>query len=168
MGRRRLRIAAAGCMAAAAWAAQAPAAGAPPTRYELPAGVLRLSDSRVPAGARERLTFSVLIDRAVTTGRLALTLPRLWTRRSQISGVAYAKLPARGRASSARARVDRDGRVVSFRFTDARDGEAASFDVRDNGLPAGTYRLPYSWRENGSVRARGTARVVLSARRRER
>ena len=144
-------------------AAQAPAASAPPTRFSLPAGALRLSDSSVAAGSRARVTFSVKLCRGVTRGRLALTLPRLWTQRAA-GGIAYASLPRRGRASSARGTVTRDGRVVSFAFTSARKGDFGSFEVRDNGIPAGTYRLAYSWREGGRTTARGTARVVFAAR----
>jgi hypothetical protein len=144
-------------------ATQATAAGAPPTRYDLPAGALRLSDSRVPAGTHATITFSVRLDRAAS-GRLALTLPLRWTQRADTSDIAYARLGARGRASSSRTRVTRSGRVVSFAFTRARKGDSGSFDVRDNGIPAGTYRLAFSWREGGEVRRRGTARVVFYAR----
>lgn len=104
------------------------------------------------------------LDRAVRSGRLALTLPRLWTRRSGVSGIAFARLPARGRASSSRTRVTRSGRVVSYVFTGARARDSGTFDVRDVGIPAGTYRLPFSWREGGATRARGTARVAVVAR----
>ena len=167
--RTRRLIVLAGCVAAAAVpAGQALGAGAPPTRFALPAGALRLSASELPAGAGAKVTFSVRLARKVKAGRLALTLPRLWTQRSPVSGVAYAKLPRRGRASSRRARASRAGRVVSFAFTAARTGDSASFDVRDNGIQAGTYRLPFSWREGGGVRARGTARVVFYARQRPR
>ena len=150
------------------WSAQAPAAGTPPTRFELPAGVLALSDSNVPAGAGAKITFSVSLDRAVKVGRLALTLPRLWMRRSPVSGLRYAQLPARGRGSSGRAKATRASGVVSFGFIAARKRDAASFDVRDNGIPAGTYRLPFSWREGGKIQARGTARVVFYGRQRPR
>jgi hypothetical protein len=156
-------IACAACAAAAA-CAHATAADAPPTRYALPAGELRLSDSRVPAAARRTITFSVRLDRAVARGSLTLTLPRRWTGRSGVSGIGYARLPARGRASSTRVKVARSGSVVTFAFTAARRGDSGSFDVRDVGIPAGTYRLPFAWREGGAVRRRGTARVVFYAR----
>jgi hypothetical protein len=154
------------CAACAALAAgaQAIAAAAPPTRYALGAGELRLSDSRVPAGSRARLTFTVRLVRAVRSGRLTLTLPRRWTQRASPGGLAYAQLPARGRASSRRTRVTRHRRVVRFAFTAARDGDSGSFAVRDNGIPAGSYRLAFSWRVGATVRRRGTARVVFAAR----
>jgi hypothetical protein len=145
--------------------AAAPAtAAAPPARFALPAGELRVSDSSVAAGSAASITFTVRLDRAVRSGRLALTLPRRWTQRSGVSGIPFVKLPARGRASSARAKVTRAGRVVSFAFSRGRSGDSGGYEVRDNGLPAGTYRLPYSWREGSRVTARGTARVVFQAR----
>ena len=140
------------------------AAGAQPTRFDLPAGELRLSRSRVVAGSAARITFTVRLDRTVRSGRLALTLPRRWTQRSGVSGIAFARLPRRGRGSSGRTKVTRSGRVVSFAFTRGRDRDSGSYEVRDNGLPAGTYRLPYSWREGGRTTARGTARVVVATR----
>ncbi|MDX6682482.1 MAG: hypothetical protein QOG94_2521 [Solirubrobacteraceae bacterium] len=146
--------------------AQATAAVAPPTRYALGAGELRLSDSRLPAGSRARLSFTVRLHRAVRSGRLTLTLPRRWTQRASPGGLAFARLPARGRASSSRTRVTRDGRVVRFTFTAARARDSGSFAMRDNGIPAGSYRLAFSWREGATVRRRGTARVVFAARRR--
>ena len=70
----------------------------------------------------------------------------------------------RGRGSSGRTTVTRDGSVVSFAFTGGRSGDSGTYDVRDNGLPAGTYRLPYSWREGDRSTARGTASVVVATR----
>jgi hypothetical protein len=164
---RAASAACAACVTALALAGAARTASAPPTRFALPAGALRLSDSSLPAGSRARVTFSVTLDRRVTRGRLALTLPSLWTRRAT-SGIAYASLPRRGHGSSARSSVTRDGRVVRFAFTSARTRDSGSFDVRDNGIPAGTYRLAYSWLEGGRTTARGTARVVFAARSRPR
>src|SRR5918997_4893875 len=166
--RARRVIVFAGCVAAAASTGQALGADTPPTRFVLPVGVLRLSASELPAASSARVTFSVRLARRVRAGKLALSLPRLWTQRSPVSGLAYAKLPKRGRASNRRARTSRAARVVSFSFMAARKGDSASFDVRDNGIPAATYRLPFSWREGGRVRARGTARVLLYARPRPR
>jgi hypothetical protein len=143
-------------------------AAAPPTRFALPSGALTLSDSELAAGARATVRFAVTLDRAVAGGRLTLTLPRLWTRRAPGGAIAYARLPAEGRATSARAAARRVGRVVTFSFSAARPGDAASFDVRDNGIPAGTYELPFRWRERGRAGRRGTARVRIVARSRGR
>jgi hypothetical protein len=157
------------CVAtAAAVAAAQVAAAAPPTRFDLPAGELSVSDSSVPAGTSATITFTVRLDRAVRSGRLALTLPLRWTQRSGVSGLRFAKLPARGRTSSARTKVTRSGRVVSFAFTRARTADSGSWAMHDVGLPAGTYRLPYSWREGGRTTRRGTARVVFESRTRPR
>ena len=153
------------CLATVAFAASAPAASAPPTRFDLPAGTLRLSDSMLAAGVRARLSFSVTLDRRVRAGRLALTLPRVWTQRAS-SGVAYASLPRSGRASSSRVQVTRAGREVSFAFTNARRADAGRFEMRDNGIAAGTYRLAYRWREGGRTSKRGIAKVVFVVRRR--
>ena len=153
------------CLAAVAVVATAPAASAPPTRFDLPAGTLRLSESMLAAGVRARLTFSVTLDRRVRSGRLALTLPRVWTQRAS-GGVAYASLPRSGRASSSRVQVTRVGRELSFAFTNARKPDAGRFEMRDNGIPAGTYRLAYRWREGGRTSKRGTAKVVFVVRRR--
>jgi hypothetical protein len=155
----------AGCIASAAVVATAPAASAPPTRFDLPAGTLRLSESMLAAGIRARLSISVTLDRRVRSGRRALTLPRLWTQRAA-GGVAYASLPRSGRASSSRVKVTRVGRELSFAFTNARKPDAGRFEMRDNGIPAGTYRLAYRWREGGRTTKRGTARVVFVVRRR--
>ena len=61
-------------------------------------------------------------------------------------------------------KVTRSGRVVSFAFTRGRSRDSGAYEVRDNGLPAGTYRLPYGWREGGRTTATGTARVVVATR----
>lgn len=148
--------------------APATAASAPPTRLDLPAGELRLSSSRVAVSTRARIRFTVKLDRAVSTGELTLTLPRLWARRSGVSAMAFARLPRKGRGSSARVKVTRADRVVTFRFTRGRKRDCGRFDVHDNGIPAGTYRLAYSWREGAGSRTRGSARVVFQARPRRR
>ncbi|MEA2217543.1 MAG: large repetitive protein [Solirubrobacteraceae bacterium] len=140
---------------------------APSTRHELPAGVLRLSRSELLAASRARLQLSVTLDRDVASGTLTLTLPRVWAGRSGVSGLRYAKLPATGRGAGARATARRDARTVTLAFDHARKGDVASFELTDAGIPAGTYRLPYRWRERGGASARGSAGVVLYAPSRE-
>ena len=163
--RTRALIAWAAGEAAAAGAAQALAASAPaPRTYALPPGALRISDTRLQASAREKVTFTVsLTRRAVGDGRLELTLPRQWTGRSGVSDLPYATVPSRGSGSSARATVSRAGRTVRFTFKDARRGDDARYTVTDRGLPARTYSLPYRWREDGQVRRSGTATVTVFA-----
>jgi hypothetical protein len=167
----RHRIAHAAALALAlapAWTVQALAAGATaPRTYALPAGTLRLSDTRLLASAGERVTFTVrLTRRAVGGGRLQLTLPRQWTGRSGVSRLPYASVPANGRGSSSRVRVRRRGRVVTFAFKAARKGDLGRFAVTDRGLPARAYSLAYTWREDGAPRRRGTATVTVYAARR--
>jgi hypothetical protein len=151
------------CGGAAAATAQAIAAArTSPKSYALPAGTLRVSDTRLQASTGEKVTFTVtLTHHAVDDGSLELTLPRPWTGRSGVSGLAYTTAPAKGSASSSRARVRRTGRVVRFTFAAARPNDAARYTVTDRGLPARTYALPYRWRENGKVRKTGTATVTV-------
>ena len=154
-------------MAAAALAgmgAQALAGAASPRTYALPPGELRVSDARLQAAAGERVTFSVrLTRRAVADGRLELTLPRQWTGRSGVSGLAYARAPRSGTTSGDTASVRRRGRLVTFAFSGAREGDWARYTVTDRGLPARSYTLPYRWREDGAVRKRGSATVTVFA-----
>lgn len=160
--RGRRAIACAACLAAGAASAQALAAAASPKTYALPPGTLRLSDTRLQASSGEKVTFTVrLTRRAVGAGRLELTLPRQWTGRSGVSDLPYATVPTKGSASSGRATVRRRGRVVTFAFENARTNDSARYTVVDKGLPARAYSLPYTWRENGTVRRTGTAQVTV-------
>ena len=139
----------------------------PRGQFALPAGTLKLSEPELLASAGQRLELSVTLDRGVARGTLDLTLPRLWTGRARASGLPYARVPASGRATTPRARAKRDARVVSFAFDGGEAGDVARFTVTDVGIPAGTYRLPYRWREPGAASAGGTADVVVYARTRE-
>jgi len=146
----------------------APGAGAAATttgtRFALPPGALRLSTARIDAGAGQRVTFTGdLTRRAVADGTLELTLPRLWLARSAVSGMPYARVPRGGEGSGRRAEVRREGRAVRFAFRRARRSDSARFTVTDNGLPAGTYRVSFRWRESGRAVARGTASVAVVA-----
>ncbi len=133
----------------------------PPSRHELPAGELRLSASELLATTRQKLTFTVTLDRAVRDGSLALSLPDSWLRRSGVSGLEYARVPAAGRGSGGRA--DRSGRVVTFDFGSGASGDSAEFSLTDNGIPPGTYELPYRWREAGRGGGSGVATVIFYA-----
>ncbi len=148
---------------AVATAAQALAATAP-RRYALPPGFLRVSDRELRAGTGEHVTFTVKLSRrAVRRGTLTLTLARPWTGRAAVSDLRYTRAPLRGRGSSRRVRVRRSARAVRFTFTRARRGDAGRYTVDDRGLPAGTYRLAYTWRERGRASRRGTATVRVLA-----
>jgi hypothetical protein len=137
----------------------------PRERFELPAGRLRLSAAELLAAAGERVELSVTLDRDVAAGKLEVTLPRVWTTRSAVSGLPFARVPETGRTSTGRARARRGDRVVSFSFDGGRAGDVARFTITDAGIPAGTYRLPYRWR--GAASARGTATVIFYAPTRE-
>jgi subtilisin-like proprotein convertase family protein len=139
----------------------------PRTRFELPAGVLRLSASELLASNRQSLELSMTLERNVANGTLELTLPRLWSARAGASDLPYARLPASGRGSSARARSRRSDDVLTLAFDGARSGDVASFELTDAGIPAGTYRLPYRWRERGATSARGSVTVIFYAPTRE-
>ncbi len=148
--------------AAAAGAGQAVASTTSPRSYSLPPGTLLVSDTRLQASAGERVSFSVRLTRhAVGDGRLELTLPRQWTGRSGVSDLPYATVPAGGTASSDRATVRRSGRTVTFSFKNARVNDSARYTVRDRGLPARVYSLPYRWRADGAIRKTGTATVTV-------
>ena len=56
---------------------------------------------------------------------------------------------------------------MSFDFDGGQAGDVARFTIRDAGIPAGTYRLPYRWREPGAAPSVGTATVIFFAPTRE-
>jgi len=124
---------------------------------------LRLSASEVLAASNGKVEFSVSLDRAVEEGSLELTLPKLWLQRSGVSDIAYARVPGSGRGSSGRADARREDEVVAFSFDGAQKGDSATLEVSDVGIPAGTYELPYRWRESGGKAARGSAKVIFYA-----
>jgi Divergent InlB B-repeat domain len=125
----------------------------PAARHEVPAGELRLSAAELLASGGERLALSVVLDRDVRDGALTVTLPALWLERSPVSGLPYARVPE----------AQRDGREVELAFSQARAGDTASFALEDVGIPAGTYELPFRWREDGEVSDEGTATVIFYA-----
>jgi hypothetical protein len=140
----------------------------PAARHDLPAGVLRVTPSELLAAAHEDLAISVTLTRAVADGVLELTLPSRWVGRSGVSDLPYMRVPDTGTGSAAGVEARRSGRVVRFAFTDAHAGDTASLKLSDEGLPAGSYELPYRWSEAGeSDRPQRTARVVLYAPSRE-
>ena len=140
----------------------------PRSRYDLPAGVLRLTRSELLAAGHQDLEISVTLDRDVADGVLQLTLPSRWVARAGVSDLPYARVPEIGRASGARAEARRSERLVRFAFSGARKGDWASLKVSDAGIPAGRYELPYSWSEAGEADAADReAQVILYAPARE-
>ncbi|MEA2187712.1 MAG: hypothetical protein QOK16_2723 [Solirubrobacteraceae bacterium] len=124
---------------------------APRSRYDLPAGVLRLTPSELLAANQQDLDFSVTLDRDVADGVLELTLPSRWVGRSGVSELRYGRVAETGRASGAGVEAGRGGRVVRFAFSGAVKGASGSLKVADEGIPAGRYELPYRWSEAGSA-----------------
>jgi subtilisin-like proprotein convertase family protein len=128
----------------------------PSTTFDIPAGELRLSASSLLAARHATLELSVTLNRALDQGELDLTLPAAWIGRSPVSGVRIARIPEAGRGAS------RDGRIVRLTFAAAKAGDTAKFSLEDNGIAAGTYRLPFRWREPGRS-ASGLATVIVYA-----
>jgi hypothetical protein len=124
---------------------------APRSRYDLPAGALRLTPSELLAANQQDLDLSVTLDRDVADGVLELTLPSRWVGRSGVSELRYGRVAETGRASGAGVEAGRSGRVVRFAFSGAVKGASGSLKVADEGIPAGRYELPYRWSETGSA-----------------
>ncbi|MEA2234029.1 MAG: hypothetical protein QOD83_3845 [Solirubrobacteraceae bacterium] len=139
----------------------------PPTRFDLPAGVLRLSASELLASGQQRFELSVTLERDVAAGTLEVTLPKLWSARAGGSDLPYARIPATGRGATARAGARRSGHVVTLAFSGGKAGDVASFELTDTGIPAGPYVLPYRWRERGGTPAHGSVSAFFYAPTRE-
>ena len=92
------------------------------------------------------------LSRNVRSATLTITLPERWIERSKISGLRFAHVPETGRGTPGRAAASRQDRSVKLSFSNASAGDSASYAIRDIGLPAGTYELPYSWREDGTAK----------------
>jgi hypothetical protein len=140
----------------------------PPGRFDLPAGQLRVTPTQVLAArAGQRLHFTVTLDRPVAGATLHVTLPRRWTDlpASRLSAV---RGPALVRRAGGRARLRRAGRDIVLALDGAGDGATASFDITDNGIPAGTWRLPFRWVDAGGRTTRaGHVRIMFLAPTRE-
>ena len=135
----------------------------PPTRFDVSGGEFRLSASELVAARLERLALSVTLSRDVRRATLTITLPERWIERSKISGLRFAHVADTGRGTPGRAAASRQDRSVTLSFSNAGAGDSASFAIRDIGLPAGTYELPYSWREDGTAKEKGIAKVIFYA-----
>ena len=131
------------------------AAARPPSRYDLPGGELRVSPSELLASKPgQRLTFEIS---GAPGAKLALTLPARWVT-TPASGIRPSRAPV-----ARRGRLRRNARTVELTVEDS----SASFEIADDGIPAGTYTLPFSWRDPSGRRASGRAQVVIYARTRE-
>jgi Bacterial Ig-like domain len=140
----------------------------PRGRFGVPVGELRISPTElVAARSGQKLRFTVELERPADDASLLVTLPRAWLARG-VSGLPTTRAPLLRRRANGHARLRRAGRTVELAFDSAASGQLASFDVTDVGIPAGTYRLPFSWRySDGRVRRAGVARVVFYAPARE-
>jgi hypothetical protein len=127
----------------------------PTTRHQLPGGELRVSPSELLASKPgQRITFDVS---GPPGSRLTIRLPARWVT-TPASGIRRTRAPV-----TRRGRLRRDARTVELTL----GGSGGSFQIADKGIPAGTYRLPYKWRDASGRRASGRARVVIYARSRE-
>ena len=113
---------------------------------------------RVPASASAS---RVTLDRRVPGATLHVTLPRRWTQTLPGRVPAIRGTVLRSRAGG-RARLRRTGRDLALTFDDAADGASASFDVVDNGIPAGTWRLPFRWVDDATGRTTSAGRAEIA------
>lgn len=137
----------------------------PPRKlHPTPNGELRLDRSELLASnSGQQVKFTVQLERAVDASALLVELPRDWTEVPE-SGIRPSKLPRIGQAAGAKAKLERSGRTVELAITQAASAATASFSIEDVGIPAGKYRLPFSWRyASGKVRKAGTATVIFYA-----
>jgi hypothetical protein len=134
-----------------------------PDRYHaLGAGSLVVESAEtVAAQPGQELVFAVVLDQAVERGTLRLTLPEVWTQ-TAVSGLRFAEPPRLQPGAPAGTTLTRDGRTVTLSVRDADVGDRAAIVVRDIGIPAGEYELPYAWAggETGSA----TVRLYAPAR----
>jgi hypothetical protein len=141
---------------------------APPSRHALPGAELKVTPNQLLAGRPgQKIRFSVALRRRVPDATLTVTLPRRWLERPA-SGLAATRVPRLRSSAGGRARLRRRDRAVTLGFADAAADSSASFEVTDLGIPAGTYRLRFAWRDaRGRTLRAGTAKVVIYARVRE-
>ncbi len=140
----------------------------PPQRFSLPEGTLKVTPSSLlAANPGSRIHFTVTLAETVPGATLRVRLPRRWLT-VPASGIRAIRAPRLARPARRRARVRRSGRTVKLALERTAAGQTASFDIVDVGIPAGTYRLPFSWRdENGRRTRAGTATVRFYAPSRE-
>jgi Spy/CpxP family protein refolding chaperone len=142
---------------------------APPRRHDLPAGALTVTPTQlVAAKAGQAVRFTVSLDRAVPGATLHVRLPARWLEvpASRVPAIRAPRLHAN---AGGRARLRRAGRDVALALDGAAGGATASFDVVDNGIPAGTYELPFRWVDDSTGRTQraGTAQLRFLAPSRE-
>ena len=156
----RLRERSSGQGAALARAKEESGRGAklPPRGDFEAAGVaVAIAPNEIVAGTRATVR---IVAGGRTTGRLRVTVPELFTRRSS-SGLRFAE-PARAFNG---ARLARAGRVLRLELA---SGRSPGIAIEDNGLPAGTYELGLAHEApGGEVTRLGTAQLRVYAPSRE-
>lgn len=111
----------------------------------------------------QKIRFTVALSERVEGASLVVRLPRAWTGTAQ-GGLPFARAPRLSGSAGGRARLRRSGRSVELAFDQASANDTASFEVTDVGIPAGSYELPFAWRDvAGRTRRAGTVRVVFRA-----
>ena len=135
-----------------------------PQRYHaLGAGSLVVETTETVASQPgQELVFAAVLDRPVERGTLRLTLPAIWLETAG-SGLRFAEPPRLQPGAPAGTALSREGRTLTLEVRDGEVGDRAAIVVRDIGIPAGEYRLPYAWEGGRS----GTATVRIYAPTRE-
>jgi hypothetical protein len=138
--------------------------GRPATRFAVPSGRLDVTPSELLAGrAGQRLRFTVTLQRPTPEAALLVRLPARWLAVGR-SGLPGARTPALSERAAGRAGLRRRGTLVELAFNGARTGDRASFELTDVGIPAGTYELPFFWRDaSGHTKRAGTSQVRFYA-----
>jgi hypothetical protein len=138
--------------------------GRPATRFAVPSGQLDVTPSELLAArAAQRLRFAVTLQRPTPDAALLVRLPARWLAVAP-SGLPGARAPALRERAAGRAALRRRGTLVELAFDGGETGDRASFEVTDVGIPAGTYELPFYWRDaSGRTTRAGAARVVFYA-----
>ena len=123
--------------------------------------------AQILASFNDVIRVDVRLDRTAPGERLVVELPARVGARSGVSGIPYTEAPS-GRTAQGRADVRTAGDATTLAFRDARSGDVVGLSIRDVGLPAGSYALPWTWRSAAdAVLARGTIDVAVLARSRE-
>ena len=138
--------------------------GRPRTGFAVPGGRLDVTPSELLAAtAGQRLRFTVTLQRPTPDAALLVRLPARWLAVAR-SGLPGARAPALRDRAAGRAGLHRRGTLVELAFDGGKAGDRASFEVTDVGIPAGTYELPFFWRNAAGRTARaGTAQVRFFA-----
>jgi hypothetical protein len=133
----------------------------PAEAFALPAGELRVGGTQLLPGPGT-ISFRVTLDRPAPGAALVLGLPERFVGRAP-SGLRYAGTPELGTAPAA-ARLTRAARTVAVELAGVRAGTPVETVIKTTALPAGTHRVPVSWRAaDGEQTPVGTVRITSFA-----